>query len=45
MRVALIGPPLSGKSTLFAAVAQAGGSHVDLSRPDHPAGSIAPKFF
>ena len=34
MRVALIGPPLSGKSTLFAAVAEAGGSHVDLHRPD-----------
>jgi hypothetical protein len=36
MRVALIGPPSSGKSTLFAAIAQAGGSHVDLSRPDQP---------
>jgi len=36
MRVALVGPPLSGKSTLFAAVAEAGGSHVDLSRPDQP---------
>lgn len=36
MRVALIGPPQSGKSTLFAAVAQAGGSNVDLSRPDQP---------
>jgi ribosome-binding ATPase len=36
MRVALIGPPLSGKSTLFAAAAEAGGSHVDLSRPDQP---------
>ncbi|HUT61127.1 MAG TPA: DUF933 domain-containing protein [Phycisphaerae bacterium] len=34
MRVALIGPPQSGKSTLFAAVAEAGGSHIDLSRPD-----------
>jgi GTP-binding protein YchF len=34
MRVALIGPPQSGKSTMFAAVATAGGSHVDLSRPD-----------
>ncbi len=34
MRVALVGPPLSGKSTLFAAVAEAGGSNVDLSRPD-----------
>ncbi len=36
MRVALIGPPQSGKSTLFAAVAEASGSHVDLSRPDQP---------
>jgi len=36
MRVALIGPPQAGKSTLFAAVAEAGGSHVDLSRPDQP---------
>ena len=34
MRVALVGPPQSGKSTLFAAIAEAGGSHVDLSRPD-----------
>jgi len=34
MRVALIGPPQSGKSLLFAAVAEAGGSNVDLSRPD-----------
>ena len=36
MRVALVGPPQSGKSTLFAAVAEAGGSDVDLSRPDQP---------
>ena len=36
MRAALIGPPQSGKTTLFAAVAQAGGSNVDLSRPDMP---------
>ncbi len=36
MRVCFIGPVQSGKSTLFAAVAQAGGSHVDLSRPDQP---------
>ena len=36
MRVALIGPPQSGKSVLFAAVAEAGGSHIDLSRPDQP---------
>jgi len=36
MRVALVGPPQSGKSTLFAAVAEAGGSHVNLSRPDQP---------
>jgi len=34
MRAALIGMPLSGKSTLFAAVAEAGGSHVHLGRPD-----------
>ena len=34
MRVAFIGPPQSGKSTIFAAVAETGGSHVDLSRPD-----------
>jgi hypothetical protein len=36
MRVALIGPPQSGKSTLFAAIAEAGGSHVDLSHPNQP---------
>jgi GTP-binding protein YchF len=36
MRVALTGPWGSGKSTLFAAVAEAGGSHVDLSRSDCP---------
>ncbi len=36
MRVAFIGPSQSGKSTLFAAVAEAGGSNVDLSRPDQP---------
>ena len=36
MRVALIGPPQSGKSVLFAAVAEAGGSHVHLARPDQP---------
>ncbi len=34
MRVAMVGPPLSGKSTLFAAVAEAGGSHVHLERAD-----------
>ncbi len=34
MRVALVGPPQSGKSTLLAAVAESGGSHVDTSRPD-----------
>ena len=34
MRAALIGPSYSGKSTLFAAVAEAGGSHVHLERPD-----------
>ncbi len=36
MRVALVGPPQSGKSSVFAAVAQAGGSHVDIHRPDQP---------
>lgn len=36
MRVALIGPSQSGKSSLFTAVAAAGGSNVDLSRPDQP---------
>ena len=34
MRAALVGSPQSGKSTLFAAVAEAGGSHVHLDRPD-----------
>ncbi len=34
MRVAMVGPPYSGKSTLFAAVAEAGGSQVHLDRPD-----------
>lgn len=36
MRVGFVGPTQSGKSTLFAAVAAAGGSGVDLSRPDQP---------
>ncbi len=36
MRVALIGPPYSGKTTLFAAIAEAGGSTVDVSRTDQP---------
>jgi len=36
MRAALIGPPRSGKSVLFAAVAEAGGSHVHLDRADQP---------
>jgi GTP-binding protein YchF len=36
MKVALIGPPQSGKTELFAAVAAAQGSNVDLSRPDQP---------
>ncbi len=36
MKVALIGPPQSGKSTLFAAVAEAGGSQVRIDRPDQP---------
>lgn len=34
MRVALVGPPQSGKSVLFAAIAEAGGSHVDTHRAD-----------
>ncbi|MFB3893327.1 MAG: DUF933 domain-containing protein [Phycisphaerae bacterium] len=34
MRVALVGPTQSGKSTLFAAVAEAGGSHIDIHRAD-----------
>ncbi len=36
MRVVLAGPMQSGKSSLFEAVARAGGSHVDLSRGDQP---------
>ncbi len=36
MRVALIGPPYSGKTTLFQAVAEAGGSTIDVSRGDQP---------
>jgi hypothetical protein len=36
MRVALVGPMQSGKTTLFAAVAEGSGSGVDLSRPDQP---------
>ena len=36
MRVCFVGPPMSGKSVLFAAVAEAGGSNVDLSRRDQP---------
>jgi GTP-binding protein YchF len=34
MKVALIGPPQSGKSTLFAAMAESGGSHIDVHRAD-----------
>jgi len=34
MRAALVGPPQSGKSTLFAAAAESSGSHVHLERPD-----------
>ncbi len=34
MRVALVGPAYSGKSTLFAAVAETGGTKVNLDRPD-----------
>jgi len=33
-KVALVGPPQSGKSTLFAAMAEAGGSHIDIHRAD-----------
>jgi hypothetical protein len=40
MRVALVGPPQSGKTTLFAAVAEAGGSEVDTHRPDQPHAAI-----
>ena len=36
MRIALIGPPFSGKTTLFDAVATAGGSGADVSRADQP---------
>jgi GTP-binding protein YchF len=36
MHNALVGPTQSGKSTLLAAVAQAGGSHLDLHRPNQP---------
>ena len=36
MRVALIGPPQSGKSTLFQAIAAGSGSGTDMSRPDQP---------
>jgi hypothetical protein len=36
MRVALVGPSKSGKSTLFASLAEFGGSHVDVHRPDQP---------
>ncbi|MCD4699340.1 MAG: DUF933 domain-containing protein [Phycisphaerae bacterium] len=34
MRAALVGLPQSGKSTLFAALAEAGGSNVNMGRPD-----------
>jgi ribosome-binding ATPase len=36
MRVALIGPPQSGKSTLFKAIATGSGSGADMSRLDQP---------
>ena len=36
MRVALIGPPCSGKTTVFQAIAELGGSEVDVSRADQP---------
>jgi len=41
MRVALIGPPFSGKTTLFEAIAAAGGSTVDVSRADQPHLAVA----
>ena len=34
MRVALVGLPFSGKSSLFAAVTEAGGTHVHMERAD-----------
>jgi ribosome-binding ATPase len=34
MRICFVGPPQSGKSTLFSAVVEAGGSSVDISRGD-----------
>ncbi|MGC9453458.1 MAG: DUF933 domain-containing protein [Phycisphaerae bacterium] len=40
MRVALAGPPQSGKTTLFRAVASAAGSEVDTHRPDQPHAAI-----
>jgi len=36
MRFCLIGLPQSGKTSLFSAVVEAGGSSVDTSRPDQP---------
>ena len=36
VRVCFVGPVQSGKSTLFSAVLEAGGSNVDISRPDQP---------
>ncbi len=36
MRVALVGPSQSGKSTLFSAVALAEGAEIDMSRADQP---------
>lgn len=40
MRVALAGPPQSGKTTLFRAIASAVGSGVDTHRPDQPHAAI-----
>jgi len=34
MRICFVGPPQSGKSTLFSAVVETGGSSVDISRGD-----------
>jgi ribosome-binding ATPase len=36
MRVCLVGPSQSGKTSLFSAIVEAGGSSVDTSRPDQP---------
>ncbi len=40
MRVALVGPPQSGKTTLFTAVAAGAGTDVDTHRPDRPHAAV-----